>query len=201
MVQSTPQTIARQIPIITGGMVLSALIVYASPALASFLMYDRAAILSGELWRLVTGHWVHFSFSHLFYDLLALTIAGWLIERRGYPRFGLLCLLSTLGISTVLLAVKPEISLYGGLSGVAYSAFVYLIFSSRSEPPPWPWIGRGLLLLMMGKFLLEAVMVRPLLVTTETNPFVSVPLSHAIGGFIALFVFWGTAIKKKYVLN
>ena len=52
--------------------VVTALAVYLLPGVGEALVYDRSAILTGELWRLVTGHWVHFSASHLFYDVTVL---------------------------------------------------------------------------------------------------------------------------------
>src|SRR4051812_25687175 len=42
--------------------------IHLAPGFKAWLIYDRAAILHGELWRLWTGHLVHFSNSHLLLD-------------------------------------------------------------------------------------------------------------------------------------
>jgi rhomboid family GlyGly-CTERM serine protease len=171
-------------------MAAGALVAYVLPGLGSQMVYDRAAILSGEVWRLLTGNWVHFSPSHLLYDLLALGIAGWLIERRGYPSFGLLCLLSALGIGTVLLAGRPEVQSYGGLSGVATGAIVYLALRGLEEAPPWRWICIAALVLTVGKVLLESMTGRFIIAAAGSVPFVPLPLSHVVGGLTAASLFW-----------
>ena len=39
---------------------------------AAVLRYERAAVLSGEAWRLLTGHLVHADRSHLLWNVLGL---------------------------------------------------------------------------------------------------------------------------------
>jgi membrane associated rhomboid family serine protease len=53
-----------------------AVAVYLSPAATAVLEYDRAAVAAGEIWRLLTGHLTHWSFDHLFWDVLGLAIPG-----------------------------------------------------------------------------------------------------------------------------
>jgi len=71
--------------------VLPAILLWLVPTTHSALLYDRTAILRGEWWRLWTGHWVHFSFSHLAWNLAVLLGAGLLVTLflMGYvvPRF------------------------------------------------------------------------------------------------------------------
>ncbi|MCU7812765.1 MAG: hypothetical protein KZQ77_16290, partial [Candidatus Thiodiazotropha sp. (ex Notomyrtea botanica)] len=45
-------------------------------------VFDRAAIGKGEVWRLVTGHWVHSDFEHALWDISALGLLGVLFEKR-----------------------------------------------------------------------------------------------------------------------
>ena len=79
--------VACRTPAATLSLVLLAAGVYAAPVLGQVLVYDRTAILSGQVWRLITGNWVHFSTNHLVYDLLAFGTAGWIIEGRGQRGF------------------------------------------------------------------------------------------------------------------
>lgn len=88
-------------------------------SLAPLLAYDRAALLAGEIWRLWTGHLVHFSAQQLFVDLSALLLAGWLVERERGTRFTAgLVLLGMPAISIALLLASPQLHAYRGISGV-----------------------------------------------------------------------------------
>ncbi len=197
MVATKAKGPGRQVPIVTLLVVAAGIAAYVIPGLASQLVYDRAAILSGEVWRLLTGNWVHFSASHLLYDLLALGIAGWIIERRGYPNFGLLCVLAAVGISTALLAASPEVQLYGGLSGVATGALIYLALYGLKEPGPWRWICIAALVLTVGKVLLESMTGRFIIGAAGSVPFVPVPLSHIVGGLTAALLFWWSRARDR----
>ena len=196
VVTRKPEGPGRQVPIVTLLVVAAAIATYVIPGLASQMVYDRAAILSGEVWRLLTGNWVHFSASHLFYDLLGLGIAGWIIERRGYPYFGLLCVLSALSIGTVLLATRPEVQSYGGLSGVATAAIIFLALHGLKEPPPWRWICLAALVLIAGKVLLESITGRFIIAAADSVPFVPLPLSHIVGGLTAALLFWWSRTRQ-----
>src|SRR5580698_8778088 len=88
------KSLTLRMPIMTMLAVGAAFVVAAVPEWSEWLVYDRRAILSGQIWRLFTGHWVHFSTSHLVYDSLALGIAGWMIETQKLRNFGWLCLLA-----------------------------------------------------------------------------------------------------------
>jgi rhomboid family GlyGly-CTERM serine protease len=192
-----PEGAGRQIPVVTLLVVAAGIVTYLIPGLASHMVYDRAAILAGEGWRLFTGNWVHFSPSHLLYDLLAFVIAGWIIERRGYPYFGLVCALSALSIGSVLLAMRPEMQFYGGLSGVATAAIVYLALHGLRDPGPWHWICVFALVLTLGKVFLESMTRQLTLAQVDRIPFVPVPLSHVLGGVTAFLIFWWWSSARK----
>ncbi|MGE5855571.1 MAG: rhomboid family intramembrane serine protease, partial [Syntrophaceae bacterium] len=90
---------------------------YGCPPLATALLYDRGAILGGEIWRLITGPLVHFSRDHLFYNALVFAAAGFLIERRHTLLFAHLCLVAFLAGGFCLVLLSPGISVFAGLSG------------------------------------------------------------------------------------
>ncbi|MEJ2453438.1 MAG: rhombosortase [Candidatus Thiodiazotropha sp.] len=86
------------------------------------LQYQREAILSGELWRLVSGHLVHMNAPHLLMNLLGL----WLIWLLFFNResSGILCFYRLpavlIGSALTLLALNPEVAWYRGLSGILH---------------------------------------------------------------------------------
>jgi rhomboid family GlyGly-CTERM serine protease len=86
------------------------------------LQFQRDAILSGELWRLLSGHLVHVSASHLLMNLAGLWLI-WLLFLNREPSYTL-CLfrLPTLmiGSALTLLALNPEVAWYRGLSGALH---------------------------------------------------------------------------------
>lgn len=178
----------------------AALAAYLLPSLGAVLIYDRSAILGGELWRLATGHWVHFSASHLAYDVAVLGITGWIIESRGYRYFPTLCLLSALLIGLVMLIALADMALYGGLSGVAMASTVYMALHGLREPGPWRGACLAILLLSVGKIAIEAVSGQFMLVDSASNSFVPVPLSHVTGAVSGLAIyFWSR--KNRSVGN
>lgn len=91
------------------------------------LQYQREKILSGELWRLISGHLIHLSWSHMWMNLLALVLIA-LIFKNLYSEkvWWLLLGASMLGIDLGLLLFNPEIIWYVGLSGVLHGIFAGL---------------------------------------------------------------------------
>jgi rhomboid family GlyGly-CTERM serine protease len=170
-------------------MVAAGILAYVVPNSASLIVYDRAAILSGEVWRLITGNWVHFSLSHLVYDSATLGLAGWMIERRGYPYYKSLYILAPILIGAGLLVAQPDLQLYGGLSGIACGAVVFLALHGLRDAGPWRWICLTVLLLTTGKIILESAMNVFAFLKVDNVPFSPVPLSHVLGALTALLIF------------
>ncbi|HET9004469.1 MAG TPA: rhombosortase [Gemmatimonadaceae bacterium] len=110
----------RRLPLATIALAASAIAVALIPALQRALVLDRDAVAAGELWRIATGSLVHFSTSHLLYDLAVVIVASALLERRGWP-VAPIVLASATAIGAAVLLFTPEIARYGGLSGVASS--------------------------------------------------------------------------------
>ena len=182
---SKPQGLVRRLPLITLLLVGSGVVIALFPGWTAWLIYDRSAILSGEIWRMFTGHWVHFSTSHLVYDLLALGIAGWICETKKLPYFGWLCLLAPWLISTVLLVFEPQMKSFGGLSALATTAIVYLALFGLHDAAPWRWVCLAALLGFFGKILFEMSTGRMMFATTGNVSTVVSVASHISGALIA----------------
>ncbi len=85
------------------------------------LAYDRSAIGSGQVWRLLTGHFVHLGWTHLVLNLAGLALVVWLVG----PVFTLLhwawvALISVTAIDAGLWGFNPGLDWYVGLSGVLH---------------------------------------------------------------------------------
>ncbi len=119
---------------------LAALLVQLVPAWRQSLLYDRAALAHGELWRVWTGHFVHFGWPHFVIDTGLLVILGWLMESR-YPWFTRLALcLLPLFISSSIYLFEPSIIRYGGLSAVNLGLLLYMAVQGwRKDWTDWFW--------------------------------------------------------------
>ena len=88
---------------------------------AAALRYERAAVLRGELWRLLSGHVVHADWTHLTWNVLGLLLV-WVLFAGEYTVGGWLALMlaSTAAIGLGFLTFEPELAWYVGLSGVLH---------------------------------------------------------------------------------
>lgn len=185
------------LPVVTLLLVGAAVAIAGSPTLSSWLVYDRSAILSGQIWRMFTGHWVHFSSSHLVCDCLALGIAGGIIETQKLRNFGWLCLLSPWLISGVLLIFEPQMQWFGGLSALATSAVVYLALCGLHDSAPWCWVCLALLLGIVDKIAFEITTGRMIFVSVANNPVTVCAASHVSGVLVAfMFYGWTTFVSR-----
>jgi len=83
--------------------------------------YDRAAVASGQVWRLVTAHLVHLGWGHLWPNLLALLLIGGLLEEFLKPLEWLAAsAVTAVAISLGLYLLDPDTQWYVGLSGVLH---------------------------------------------------------------------------------
>jgi rhomboid family GlyGly-CTERM serine protease len=87
----------------------------------SLFRYDRAGLLAGQGWRIVTGHLVHLNTVHLLLNLAGLVLLvellwGELPIKQGIGLF----LIATLITSLLLWTLHPELIWYVGLSGVLH---------------------------------------------------------------------------------
>lgn len=147
-------------------------------ALGSWLELDRAAVARGEAWRLLTGHWTHWTLEHLLWDSLAFLVLATLCETRIPRRLFLATVAgSALAVSAGVWFL-PEIERYRGLSGIDSALFVLLAASLVRETRS-PLAGLALAA-FLGRSAWEVATGSPLFV--EADGFVPVPLAHLIGG-------------------
>ena len=119
------------------------------------LVLTRNAVADGEVWRLWTGHWVHFSSSHLLWNLAVLIPVGVWLERL---RPGLLwrhVLVATPLVSCAILTLEPDLQTYGGLSALATSVVVLLALHQFRAARAGRWLWISVLALVAAKILAE----------------------------------------------
>lgn len=179
----------KRLPLFTFCACGAALLTWFFPGLVDRLVYDREAILGGEVWRLLTGHLVHFSPSHLVMDVAALALAGSLLELRTCVPRPILFLVAPGVISLVLLLFEPAMARYGGLSGLATTTMVYLALHMLADGLLARTLGLAALVGLAAKITLEWNGSSPLFATMADDSVVAAPLSHAAGAGLALLLF------------
>ncbi|HUJ42281.1 MAG TPA: rhombosortase [Opitutaceae bacterium] len=178
---------------------MAAGLAFAWPAAAGGLIFVRTDILAGQLWRLWTGHLVHFTANHLLWDLAVFLPAGvWLewVTPRGARWF---YLLAPPTISLLLFFSDPALSRYAGLSGLATGLLVLLALvqlQRDAHEPAWFWL--GVLLLVAVKIVVESVTHAPLVVRFDVEVR-TVPLAHigGVGCAVAAFLIWRQSARRR----
>jgi len=177
----------KPLPIVTLVVVGLSVLIYLLPG-AGRLVYDRDAILAGEWWRVITGHWVHFSAQHFLYDTTAFGFAGAMVERRGHRNFGWLCAIAMVVISGSMFVFEPRLEVCGGLSGLATAAVVFLTLHGLEEQGAWRWICGLALVLCLAKLLVELT-TRHFVLLQAPGGLMPVPANHIAGALTAAGVY------------
>jgi len=111
-----------------GGMgylaVLAALlwaITLAGPAARAALVFDKSAILDGEIFRILTGHFVQLNQQHLEMNTAGLLLVVFvLLEVLSWRPLLLATVTAALGVSAGLLAFSEGLGTYYGFSGITH---------------------------------------------------------------------------------
>ena len=176
-----PEKVGRRLPKIVPGLALAALATWFLPRLGDVLVYDRDAVLAGQIWRLVTAPLVHFSASHLGWDLLVFATAGWWVEATGDRGFPVLCALAAAVPGPVFLLWAPDLARYGGLSGVATASVAYLCLRHAAAGPGNRGIWLAMLAATVAKIAVEWSVGFCLFARSAGVAFRVLPAAHLIG--------------------
>ena len=102
----------------------------------------------GEIWRLFTPALIHFSFLHIFFNMLWLKDLGSLIETRLGSLY-LLLLIIAIAIGSNLAQYWWSGPNFGGMSGVVYGLFGYIWVRGRLDPASGLFIDKQTVLFML----------------------------------------------------
>lgn len=172
-----------------------ALACLALPRLAEQLIFRHDKITSGQLWRLWTGHLVHFGWRHLVADLAVFLAAGLWLESFAPRTTRAFLALAPAAISVSLYYADPTLAIYGGLSGLAIGLLVLLALVQIRRDRTAP---RGLwvvvLVIVAVKIALEAFNDTPLL--ASLGPGIKVSSLAHLGGVACALLAWPLARRE-----
>ena len=94
-------------------------------AATELLKYDRLAIIDGEYWRLLSGHFAHLGPEHLLLNLAGLVLV-WLLVGRQYTtsQWLIVTAFSLVVISLGFWFLDPNLIWYVGLSGLLHGLLI-----------------------------------------------------------------------------
>ena len=177
---------APKIPLALLGLTLTSA---ASPWISRLLIYDRLAVEQGEIWRLFPCHFVHYSPSHLFWNLAVIISVALMLEMQKSLRWRPPLALALLIMGPLLHALEPGMQLFCGLSGLATAMTVCLCLSRIQYAEEAKWVWATTLTLLAGKVFIEFRAPSPFFAQADAVEFQVIPLAHLIGaasGFLCL---------------
>lgn len=177
---------------------INAVLVTMSSTLSASFVYDRQLIRSGELWRLVTGHLVHFSASHLCLDLCGFLLAAWHCSRKGYRHVPAVIVIAAVATTATIFLLQPDMARYGGLSGIANALVVYAVVRGFSEGEGTRWLSAAVLIVCCGNIGSQLLGSGTMLAVTD-QPFVPAASAHLVGALTGTAVACLETIRLKRI--
>ena len=159
----------------------------------AWLQYDRIAILDAELWRLVTGHFVHLGPGHYVLNAIAVFLVWVAVgEYLSSPQWLVATAVTIAGVNAGLWLFNPEIVWYVGMSGFLHGLLVAGIVLGFQFLPREALLGG---MVVASKIVYEQ-MLGPMPGSEQSaggNVVVDAHLYGALAGLAIAAVFW----KKK----
>ena len=165
------------------------LAVFVSPTLTVAFQFDRSVFDLSKVWQVFSSHLTHFTWAHLFWDLLVFMVLASLCELRNRKQMVMCILVSAPAIMLSVLIMRQEIFIYRGLSGIDSALFVMLavnLIVDQLEVKDYRRLAvfAVCLLAFFGKTCYELMSGGTLFVDPKASGMIPVPLSHVVGGVV-----------------
>jgi rhomboid family GlyGly-CTERM serine protease len=175
-----------RLPAITLLVTAAATGAYLVPGAREFLQLEREAILSGQVWRLVTCNIAHVDAGHFWLDVGTFALLGAACELRGRRSFLLALLLSALIPPLAVLVFIPNMVVFCGLSAPDTALYVLLAVevlrrSLGQGSRFWAFAAGIALAAEAFRIGFELLTGRALFASGAAPGFVTVPLAHLLG--------------------
>ena len=163
--------------------------------LGALFIFDRGAIANGELWRMLTGHLVHYTDSHLIADLIVLLPAMVLVELESRKDLLRVLMVSAAAIGMAVFFLEPILLRYAGASGISLALVTYVALRGLAGSRRWRKVCMVVLVVVGLKLIAETVFGWRWLDWGAGSGIVTVTLAHLVGVCSGLSVWLFQAIK------
>jgi rhomboid family GlyGly-CTERM serine protease len=165
---------------------LSWLLSCAAPSVQRGAALTPNATRELELWRLWSGHLVHFGEAHLRGDVLAFAVWAALLEREARALLLGLLLGGMPLLSLSILLCCPELTQYRGLSGLDCALVVALILVRGMRDPQLVPLALACLAAFVAKSGYELASGHAILAPDLGSGVALLPLAHVLGALLGL---------------
>ena len=115
------------------------------------LRYERARVLDGQPWRLLSAHAVHLGWAHCLMNAGGLALCAALAAgTRSWRAWTAAIVALALGVGALLVVASPGATNYAGLSGVLYGLFIWVLGPRAWQGDRWAWIGLAVVVARLG---------------------------------------------------
>jgi rhomboid family GlyGly-CTERM serine protease len=167
------------------------------PSAAGVMQFEREGVAAGEVWRIVSGHLVHWNLEHFVWDLAAFALLGAICEARDRRTCVATLSAAAVAISVGVFWLRPDLATYRGLSGIDSALFVLAACSYGSEARAtgdrWGTLAAcGAAVAFLLKVGFEWTTGMTIFVDSAAAGFEPMPLAHVMGG-VAAGAVWGVS--------
>jgi GlpG protein len=158
-----------------------------------------SSVRAGEVWRLITPIFIHYGLMHLVMNLFIFWDFGGQIEnRRGSFMFALLVVALAIASNVGQAAemdLRDRLGSFGGLSGVAYGLFGYMLVKVRFDNSERYLLSPGTTFLLLLWF--------AICIAAEFPPFDQMlgfnvaNSAHAVGFFLGMAIAYAPLLVRK----
>ena len=188
----TRESSMRNLPLATIALsILCTGLMFLPQPLQAKLYFTADALVTGDLWRLISGHLVHADFSHWAWNALALLLLGGFLEVRSRKLLAYSLLSGIVAVDLLLLSPLAGIDQYCGMSGVLNTLLGVVLFCYWRETRSWLVVFSALL--CFGKVLIEMTFDTSLLTNISWPPLPASHLAGVVGACVLLMMIGGKA--------
>ena len=188
----------RQIPRLTIGLIIILAGLYFLVPDNTLLYFSADDIATGELWRIVSGHFIHADLKHLLWNCLGLAALGTLIEQHSRTQWWAALVVGIVSVSALLLSPISQLDNYCGLSGVLNTLLLVLIWLEWRLTRSWLMI--VIACGSIAKVVVEVYLGESLMTNISWPPYAWSHVAGLAGGLIVIWIQkeFGLLLNWKY---
>jgi rhomboid family GlyGly-CTERM serine protease len=176
----------RPKPILTICLLLILVGLYGLVPDKSLLYFSSDEIASGEIWRLISGHFMHADLQHLLWNCLGLAVIGALIEQHSRADWWLALMVGVMSVSALLLSPFSQLDHYCGLSGVLNTLLLVLLWLEWRLTRSWLVV--VIALGSIAKAIIEVSVGESLLTQISWPPYAWSHVAGLVGGLMIILL-------------